>query len=199
MAAPVQRAMVMRVTGTLRGTLCAGSSQSFEDGGCTAYSPVVGTLRRRALCSWLGWSLDERAPAAATGAPFCGALIAGCELDYARDPHFQASCPRLRLTFRRGSSLMLSTRGLTHTMWSGCSILYPLALGLRTCLPEPKNILLTVSFRLALWTGQFTVVPRAIFLFCDMPVHHVKAMRVHDLEVCTPLQRQLHPISKSSI
>ena len=77
---------------------------------------------------------------------------------------FEAIRPGRRLTFRRGSSLMVRQVGLSHTMWSGSSIPFPLALVCRTLVPGPKNTFLTVCFRFASWTGQFIVVPRAIWI-----------------------------------
>ena len=112
---------------------------------------------------------------------------------------FEAIRPGRRLTFRRGSSLMVRQVGLSHTMWSGSSIPFPLALVCRTLVPGPKNTFLTVCFRFASWTGQFTVILRAIWIDFDVTVHYVVVMSVHDLVRATPLQCQLHPISKSSV
>ena len=101
---------------------------------------------------------------------------AAFDVDAAWFNAFDAILPCPHLTFRCGSSLMLSTCALTHTMWSGCSILYPLALGLRTCLPESKHMLVTVCFRFASWTGLFQVVTRAFYLFSHVSFHHVVMM-----------------------
>ena len=69
---------------------------------------------------------------------------------------------------------------------SGYSIIFKLArVGLNPA-RKSAHILLTASFRLALWTGQFTVVPRASFLFSDMTLHHVEVMRVHISRYATP-------------
>ena len=75
---------------------------------------------------------------------------------------------------------------LTHGMQSGSSIPFKLArFGLNPA-RKSAHILLTASFRVALWTGQFTVVPRASFLFFDMTLHHVEVMRVHISRCATP-------------
>ena len=91
---------------------------------------------------------------------------------------------------------MVRTGALAHTIWSGSSILYRLALGLRTAVPGPKSTLLTACFRLALWTGQCQVVPRALSPFYDMTLHRVNVMTVHNLGVCKPQACQLHTKSK---
>ena len=127
---------------------------------------------RCALCMEAQWL--------AVGASFIVTIPAPNDVDDAWLLCVEAIHPDLRLTFRRASSLTLSTGALSHTMWSGSSILYRLALGLQTrAVPGPKNTLLTACFRLALWTGQFQVVPRALSPFCDMTVHCVNVMGVH--------------------
>ena len=97
---------------------------------------------------------------------------------------------------RRGSSLILGTGALSHTMWSGSSIPFRLALVCRTLVPGPKNTFLTVCFRFASWTGQFSVVPCAMSIVFDATVHCVNVMSERDLGACYPLPCQLHPNSK---
>ena len=111
----------------------------------------------------------------------------------------EAFYPGPCLTFQRASSLMLGTGALSHTMWSGSSIPFPLALGCRTLVPGPKNTFLTVCFRFASWTGQFRVVPRTIWIAFDITVQRLNVMSVHNLGACDPLPCQLHPNSKSSV
>ena len=64
---------------------------------------------------------------------------------------------------------------------------------------EPAHMLLNVCFRFTSWTGQFTVILRAISIDFCVTVRYVVVMSVHDLVRATPLQCQLHPISKSSV
>ena len=61
---------------------------------------------------------------------------------------------------------------------------------------EPAHMLLTVCFRFTSWTGQSTVIPRAISIVFDVTVHDVDMMSAHDLGACNPLPCQLHPNSK---
>ena len=122
---------------------------------------------------WLG------ALCSAVGAHCLVTLTGSIEVEVVWLHAFDAIHPGPHLTFGFGSSLMVGTGALTHTIWSGSSILYRLALGLRTAVPGAKNTLLTACFRLALWTGQFQVVPRALSPFCDMIVHCVNVMSGH--------------------
>ena len=164
--------------GHLHWSLRCSFRRSVVDAGGTAASPVVswaapsGSLTAWWMCasprsgvlgSWYEWF--GLTPNSAT-----------FDVEAAWFNAFDAVLPCAHLTFRCGSSLMLSTCALTHTMWSGCSILYPLALGLRTCLPESKHMLVTVCFRFASWTGLFQVVTRAFYLFSHVSFHHVVMM-----------------------
>ena len=126
-----------------------------------------------------GWALCMEAQWLAVGSWFVATNPAPNDGDDAWLLCVGAIHPDLRLTFRRASSLSLSTGALSHTMWSGSSRLYRLALGLRTAVPGAKNTVLTACFRLASWTGQFQVVPRALSPFCDMIVHCVHVMSGH--------------------
>ena len=109
---------------------------------------------------------------------------------------FEVIRPGRRLTFRCGSSLLLRTGALTHTVWSGSLLGFMLARFDLNPPCEAANILLNVSVRLALWTCQFTVVPRAMWIDFDMTVHHGDMVSVHHLGACNPLLCQLHPNSK---
>ena len=160
---------------------------------CFSGSRVV--VQRNGRCG----ALLSRGGASAIGTCQMATTPARSELERSRDTCFQAVCACPHLTFGSGSSLILRTVGLAHTMWSGSSIPFRLALWLRTCLPGPENILLTVCFRLALWTGQYSVVARALSLLCHVTVYDVDMMSVQNLGACNPLPRQLHPISKSSV
>ena len=118
----------------------------------------------RAMVQWNGrrGALLSRGSAFAIGTCQVATIPARSELERSRDACFQAVCACPHLTFGSGSSLILRTVGLAHTMWSGSSIPFRLALGLRTCLPGPAHMLLTVCFRFTSWTGQSTVILRAI-------------------------------------
>ena len=143
-----------------------------------------------------GCALLLKALCSATGAHCLVILPLPIEVETPWMHAFEAIRPGRRLTFRRGSSLMVRQVGLSHTMWSGSSIPFPLALVCRTLVPGPKNTFLTVCFRFASWTGQFIVVPRAIWIVFDITVQRLNVMSVHDLVRATPLPRQLHPNSK---
>ena len=123
---------------------------------CFSGSRVV--VQRNGRCG----ALLSRGGASAIGTCQMATTPARSELERSRDTCFQAVCACPHLTFGSGSSLILRTVGLAHTMWSGSSIPFRLALGLRTCLPGPAHMLLTVCFRFTSWTGQFTVILRAI-------------------------------------
>ena len=143
-----------------------------------------------------GCALLLKALCSATGAHCLVILPLPIEVETPSMHAFEAIRPGRRLTFGRGSSLMVRQVGLSHTMWSGSSIPFPLALVCRTLVPGPKNTFLTVCFRFASWTGQFSVVPCAIWIVFGATVHYVVVMSVHDLGACNPLPCQLHPNSK---
>ena len=83
--------------------------------------------------------------------------------------------------------------------WSGSSIRYRLALGLRTPVAGRENTVVNVCFRFASWTGQSTVILRAMSIVLHVTVPCLDVMSVHDLGACNPQPCQLHQISKSSI
>ena len=107
---------------------------------------VVVLCERRWRCERLLWfaSASATCPTAS--------ILARSEMERSRGAYFEAVCACLLLTFGSGSSLMLRTVGLSHTMWSGSSKRLMLArFGLNPpC--EPAHMLLTVCFRFTSWT-----------------------------------------------
>ena len=118
----------------------------------------------RAMVQWNGsrGALLSRGSAFAIGACQVATILARSELERPRDAYFEAVCACPSLTFGSGSSLMVSEVGLSHGMRSGSLMCLMLArFGLNPpC--EPAHMLLTVCFRFTSWTGQSTVIPRAI-------------------------------------
>ena len=110
----------------------------------------------RAMVQWNGrrGALLSRGSAFATGTCQVATIPARSELERPREAYFEAICACLHLTFVSARLSWSGQVGLSHGMRSGSSILYRLALGLRTCLPKPAHMLLTVCFRFSSWTGQ---------------------------------------------
>ena len=125
-----------------------------------------------------GCALLLKALCSATGAHCLVILPLPIEVETPWMHTFEAIRPGRRLTFRRGSSLMVRQVGLSHTMWSGSFMCLMLArFGLNPpC--EPAHMLLTVCFRFTSWTGQSTVILRAIWIDFHVTAHRLDVMSV---------------------